>query len=1074
MTGVKTSLNSIEFCRNDEKTKLHNKRENDGDLRKLFPNFAALSDDERLAFFEALSSARRNVEKSGAEARQFFGTVHDEYLQVFESGSRQRTKEMSVKPSSASSSSTQATYILSSLLKEAEENTSMKSLISNPEDCNTDDLSLMRKTSNVEFSKLYMTANGVPKKKKTKDSDHWEGFALNEKASSEANRVKAWTECESEIFLAKDRNIIVDLYLKKKRLEKEKLNSDVKKCEEQSLESSRSLRERDGVASLAHRNQAIVKSLPKENINPEENYGKEGFEVQGGTPKFDALNSEEREIFFKILKEAHDNVHQRNPQNEIIPLNTILERYETDRKAPDGTSVRYENARRASPQEECKYLKVKMKLTSVDNERLKKEAERRLLELENKEESIKEESREHLHEIRHPKLNRISQGSNIYIENTFDKGGDGVTAKTTTDVSTKNDEVKKSTGFLKQRTRETFIEEKQTENEHVMSRGKESRGNPTPPEDSKEAHDVIVKSEHWIAQVEKNSENCESGQHSPRPHKGAASSWKSNESNEATENANESYKVNEIISKEAEAKKNMIDKNSETKQKKSERLRRYSKLPRRQNQAEISKTKVQKASDLPSLLPAAPRNQIDEHRHSKNEMQGSNGTLKGESKPNKRKTAVDERGKQLCSSKRSVGVCPELEDNRLNKNVSSLHSQYDQSTLHEGDCDNEDGGVKEKNAENLSLITQGGNCEADICTRYNEGPNPLNYNYKTEGNETSEKLKVNEEKYVLDTRMETKVLENDDRREKKIISVSTAGFFPKKVVLMDDSVIEKVKQLIEDLEIKAKKNSNPLANEYVYLLLNYIDYLSKVLHYMIEVRDERITQLRPQVRSSLTSPNIYVKFQETAVPTSSGRAHLTEANVPRSVSNSGITRSEPVGKDEKHGSPKGKGSSPSLSTASLGSANTSEADEDNLMVPMFVKKKRLPTTKIRVLQDLLKEKAVFVEGSISDFKIVQLPGEEESTNMPTGMLHIEEEEDARSEKGAKFSCLKVLTKLCRCGKKESTDDDDLLENLKGEAVAVDVTRGTKTPASVTLNESTMEVLKAAQRKKVIQKYWKTG
>lgn len=149
-------------------------------------------------------------------------------------------------------------------------------------------------------------------------------------------------------------------------------------------------------------------------------------------------------------------------------------------------------------------------------------------------------------------------------------------------------------------------------------------------------------------------------------------------------------------------------------------------------------------------------------------------------------------------------------------------------------------------------------------------------------------------------------------------------------------------------------------------------------------------------------------------------------------------------------------------------------EDNNLLVPMFVKKKRLPTTKIRVLQDLLKGRAEFVEGSISDFKIVNLPETDwDSIDTSMGRIHVEEEEEIRSEKGAKSKFLKALIRLCKCGKKEIMKEDNILENLKGEAVAVDISKGTKNPASVTLNESTVEVLKAAERKKIIQKYWKT-
>ena len=137
---------------------------------------------------------------------------------------------------------------------------------------------------------------------------------------------------------------------------------------------------------------------------------------------------------------------------------------------------------------------------------------------------------------------------------------------------------------------------------------------------------------------------------------------------------------------------------------------------------------------------------------------------------------------------------------------------------------------------------------------------------------------------------------------------------------------------------------------------------------------------------------------------------------------------------------------------------------------MFIKKRKLPPTKVRLLQDLLKDRAGFVEGSMLNYKIVKLPESRETMEPLTARFHLEESEDTNVDKEKKFKFIKILAKICRCGKKETGDDNNFLDNLKGEAVTVDLLGGSKVPASVTLNDSTMEVLKAAERKKIIQKY----
>lgn len=166
---------------------------------------------------------------------------------------------------------------------------------------------------------------------------------------------------------------------------------------------------------------------------------------------------------------------------------------------------------------------------------------------------------------------------------------------------------------------------------------------------------------------------------------------------------------------------------------------------------------------------------------------------------------------------------------------------------------------------------------------------------------------------------------------------------------------------------------------------------------------------------------------------------------------------------------------PPLSVISDSESDTDSDDKNQrLLAPMFTREKRLPRTKIRLLQDLLKERAIFVEGSSGQLKIVELPGKEfDLSEKEPVRLQLEEKEMNLLEKRTKLKFIKMLTKFCRCGKKEA-EADNILENLKGEAVVVDVSDGkARSPASATMNESTMEVLKAAERKKIIQKYWKT-
>lgn len=94
-------------------------------------------------------------------------------------------------------------------------------------------------------------------------------------------------------------------------------------------------------------------------------------------------------------------------------------------------------------------------------------------------------------------------------------------------------------------------------------------------------------------------------------------------------------------------------------------------------------------------------------------------------------------------------------------------------------------------------------------------------------------------------------INSTEEKELKQVYDLVNEFSPGKIVLVDDSVIHKIMQLIQDLEKKAKQEENSVGNEYIHLLLNYIDYLSKILHFVISAKSEKKVEDGVQVHSIL-------------------------------------------------------------------------------------------------------------------------------------------------------------------------------------------------------------------------------
>lgn len=388
VTGAHVSFNSDENGGNKKKTKLGGKQKKNDKISKEFPNFTALTEEERLAFFEALSTARKNVEKTGARTRERFGTIHDEYLQYFDNASQSPVEEVEEKASSTSSSSTQATYTLTPFPDNVERSASRKSILNFPEEIASEDLFLLQKSS--DFITVVSTSNDVTDVENCdveppgnshlseKDSSRGAKDVKHERASVSTD-VRVWEECEA--ILTNDRDKIVDLYLKKKRLDTSSFVYNVK--ENEIMQLQKSLPGNDGKTFDCNENvqglksEITAKKVNKENIKPEITDSRakqkeiELLTEMRQTPKFDALDANEKELFFNILKEAHDNVLQRTPQKKVLGFESILKRYQTQDKSILSYSALSDEENKQVAQKDDRSVKVKLTLTSTDNQRLK-------------------------------------------------------------------------------------------------------------------------------------------------------------------------------------------------------------------------------------------------------------------------------------------------------------------------------------------------------------------------------------------------------------------------------------------------------------------------------------------------------------------------------------------------------------------------------------------------------------------------------------------------------------------------------------------------------------------------------
>lgn len=164
------------------------------------------------------------------------------------------------------------------------------------------------------------------------------------------------------------------------------------------------------------------------------------------------------------------------------------------------------------------------------------------------------------------------------------------------------------------------------------------------------------------------------------------------------------------------------------------------------------------------------------------------------------------------------------------------------------------------------------------------------------------------------------------------------------------------------------------------------------------------------------------------------------------------------------------------SDGSKTSGESSEDAEEPECVPIYDKKLTAPKSRVRTLQDLLKDRAVLVVDSSDRFKIEWKPKE----RIPKTTAEIKEtalsdldpyEEEAKKEK-KKNKIIFFLEKMFACGRKETEKEDVVAENLKGESVSVEMGTRQRNAASATLDDATIEVLEAAKRKRIIAQYIK--
>lgn len=129
---------------------------------------------------------------------------------------------------------------------------------------------------------------------------------------------------------------------------------------------------------------------------------------------------------------------------------------------------------------------------------------------------------------------------------------------------------------------------------------------------------------------------------------------------------------------------------------------------------------------------------------------------------------------------------------------------------------------------------------------------------------------------------------------------------------------------------------------------------------------------------------------------------------------------------------------------------------------------RPPLTKIRTLQDLLKDRAVFVVDSADKFDIRWHPPQAYVKPLRKAKTIIAEFDDEDGHEARRRGVFGFLHKLWRRGRREVDVED--AENIKTAEMDVTVSKKPKDAASATLNDSTINVLEAAHRKRLINQY----
>lgn len=352
----KTPIN----LRNSRKsTRNNDKRKNE--FRNNFPNFTALTSQEKLLFFEALTNARKNVEKVQGRAREKFGTIHDEYLQYFAEDCPQSSRKIARVGLSKSTCSTNS-------INTDEIGHSNNSIDEEWDHATDEEQFLMNTTDNLS-SVVSMVS--ISTDKNSGEHECSKSFV----SSDVMLDLEIGNQCEG--VFKHDLDAIVSLFMKKKK----KINTIEKN---DSVESFWDKKSTETFAKYEHNlsqknSEGNTRKINKENIEPVKRSHSDvrkgtvdSVDTYSATPRFNALNPKEKEIFFNVLKEARNNVLQKNPQEEFLSVEAIFGKLvNTFLMVPLNTGNQTLELHSKPVIEGDKKVNVKIKLTCPDNERLK-------------------------------------------------------------------------------------------------------------------------------------------------------------------------------------------------------------------------------------------------------------------------------------------------------------------------------------------------------------------------------------------------------------------------------------------------------------------------------------------------------------------------------------------------------------------------------------------------------------------------------------------------------------------------------------------------------------------------------